>query len=128
MQSLLAAVMNKPLDAIQYKLRVYDTLWLGQRCNWYIYLWCVLSMLSFFVFLALTRFKFIPSLWLFPLFLFALSPIIHYEHRYSQPFYFFVTPITAMFVLRYFLIKQQRAVYDTAENKATSLPPQQIGR
>jgi hypothetical protein len=56
----------------------------------------------------LTRFKFMPGLWLFPLFLFCLSPIIHYEQRYSQPFFFFVTPITAMCVLRYLLTKYRR--------------------
>ena len=107
MQSLLEAVMKNPWKAIQYKLKVYDTLWLGQRCNWHIYAWCVLSAISFFVFLFLTRLNITPALWLFPLFLLCLSPVIHYEHRYSQPFYFFVTPITAMYVLRYFLIKQR---------------------
>ena len=109
MQCLLEAVMKKPWQAIQYKLQVYDTLWLGQRCNWYIYAWCLISMITFWVFLFLTRFRFMPGLWLFPLFLFCISPIIHYEHRYSQPFFFFVTPIAAMYVLRYFLIKQRRA-------------------
>ncbi len=108
LQSLLAAVAKKPWEAAQFKLKVYDTLWFGQRCNWYIYAWCVLSALAFLIFLGLTRFKFMPGLWLFPLFFVCLSPIIHYEHRYSQSFYFFVTPVAAMYVLRYFLTKQRR--------------------
>ncbi len=55
------------------------------------YLWggVYFRLLPFGFFLFVTRFKFMPALWLFPLFLFCLSPIIHYEHRYSQPFFLF---------------------------------------
>ncbi len=93
-------ICRKPWQAVTYKLGVYDTLWFGQRCHWYIYAWCVISTLSFFTFLWLTRFRFIPELWLFPLFLLFISPFMHYEHRYAQPFFFFITPITVTYVMK----------------------------
>lgn len=103
LQCLARAVCKKPWPTICYKLKIYDTLWFGQRCHYAIYLWSLLSTISFFVFLYLTRFQFIPEIWLFPLFMLCLSPLIHYEHRYTQPFFLFITPITAMYVLKYFL-------------------------
>jgi len=117
MLSLFDAVIHKPWQAIQYKLRVYDVLWFGQRCNVYIYSWCVLSTISFFVFLYLNRSKFLPGLWLFPAFLLCLSPLIHYEHRYSQPFSFFITPVAAMWVLKYFLTQRQQKLSNLLANK-----------
>lgn len=97
----IEAICRKPWQAITYKLGVYDTLWFGQRSHWYIYAWCLLSTLCFFTFLWLTRFRFVPELWLFPLFLLCISPFMHYEHRYAQPFFFFITPITVMCVIKY---------------------------
>lgn len=105
---LIEAVTKKPWDALQFKASAYRTLWLGGRKHWQIYGWCIISIITFFVFLGLTRFRFTPALWLFPLFLLCLSPIIHYEHRYSQPFFLFITPVTAMYVLRYLIIKFRR--------------------
>ena len=104
-QSLVSAVCKRPWDAIRFKLKDYDHLWFGHRVNWFIYCWCLFSMLIFFAFLYLTRSQFIPELWLHPLFLFLISPLIMYEHRFAQPFFFFVTPITTMYVLQYFLAK-----------------------
>ncbi len=101
-KSFIEAIWAKPWQALCYKLGVYDTLWCGQRINAYIYLWCLLSTVSFLAFLWLTRFRFIPELWLFPLFLLCISPIAHYEHRYSQPFFLFITPITVMYLIQYY--------------------------
>jgi hypothetical protein len=117
MVSLFDAVLHKPWQAIQYKLRSYDTLWLGQKCNVYIYAWCVLSTISFFIFLYFHKSKFIPGLWLFPMFMLCLSPIIHYEHRYSQAFSFFITPVTAMWVLKYFLTQRQSKLSNLLVNR-----------
>jgi hypothetical protein len=99
---LMEAVCRRPWDAIKHQLRFYDVLWFGQDACPYIYLWCVVSSASFLMFLCYSRFKFEPGLWLFPLFLLSLSPIIPYEHRYTHPFFLFVTPITAMYVLKRF--------------------------
>jgi len=104
-QSLIEAVCKKPWQAVWFKLRAYDCLWFGQRANWYLYAWSLLSTISFIVFLWLNRFRFIPELCLFPLFLLCISPLIHYEHRYAQPFLFFLTPITVMYVVKYFRSK-----------------------
>jgi len=109
-QCLIEAICKKPSQAIWFKLRAYDCLWFGQRQYWYIYAWCLLSTLSFFVFLWMTRFKFIPEIWLFPLFLLCISPLIHYEHRYAHPFLFFLTPIAAMYVVRYWRSKDHLVV------------------
>lgn len=105
LQCLIKAVYKKPWDAIQFKLRAYNILWLGSECNAHIYSWCLISTFCFFIFLFLTRFQFLPGLWLFPLFLLCISPLIHYEHRYSQPFFLFVTPIATMYALKHFLMK-----------------------
>jgi hypothetical protein len=102
LKSLIKVIYEKPWQALNYKLGVYDTLWFGQRCHWYIYLWCLVSYISFLAFLWLTRFRFVPELWLFPLFLFFISSVAHYEHRYSQPFFLFITPITVMYLIQYF--------------------------
>ncbi len=95
------AICKKPWQALSYKLGFYDTLWFGQRCHPFIYIWCVLSLLSFAGFLWLTRFRFVPELWLFPVFLLFISPFVHYEHRYAQPFFSLVTPITMMYLIKY---------------------------
>ncbi|HEY9758274.1 MAG TPA: hypothetical protein V6C97_24120 [Oculatellaceae cyanobacterium] len=100
---LLDAILKRPWDAVKFKLNVYDALWLGQPSCPYIYLWCVIASASFIIFLFVTGFAFEPGLWLFPLFLFCISPIIQYEHRYAQPFFLFVTPITTMYFARKFL-------------------------
>ncbi len=100
-KSLIKAILVKPWQAVCYKLGVYDTLWFGQRCHWYIYAWCLISTVSFVIFLWLTRLRFVPELWLFPLFLLFISSLAHYEHRYSQPFFLLITPITVMYVIRH---------------------------
>ncbi len=99
-KSFIELICQHPWEVISYKLKVYDTLWFGQRCHWLIYLWCVCSTLSFFVFIWFTRFKFFPELYLFPLFILCISPVMHYEHRYVQPFFLFITPITAIYVIQ----------------------------
>jgi hypothetical protein len=104
---LIEAVCKRPLDALRFKLGVYDHLWFGQASYPHIYIWCLLSMCTFLVFIALTRFEFLPSLWLFPMFLVCVSPVIQFEPRFSQPFYLFITPIAAMQVLKAFLTKRK---------------------
>jgi hypothetical protein len=96
--ALVHAVCNKPLEAFLYKARNYDVLWFGQRFYPLIYSSCLALMVLFWVFLFLTKFEFKPGIWLFPLFLLCISPVIHYEQRYTQPFNSFIAPITAMYV------------------------------
>jgi hypothetical protein len=62
------------------------------------------------LFLWLTRCRFVPELWLFPLFLLAISPVAHYEHRYSQPFFLFITPITVMYLIQRYRAKWFRQI------------------
>src|SRR5262249_28582248 len=93
------AISKKPWQAIWFKLSVYDMLWFGLPSCPYIYAACVLSTMTFFLFLVRNRFRFSPDLWLIPLYLLCVSPLIHYEHRYSQPFFLAITPITAVYTL-----------------------------
>jgi hypothetical protein len=102
MQSLINAVMARPWEAVQYKLNAYPTLWFGRDTDYLSYAWCLVSTIFFLVYIGMARLKFDPELVLFPIFLICLSPLIHYEHRYSQPFFLFSTPIAIMYVLAHF--------------------------
>jgi hypothetical protein len=95
----LRAFLRSPWQAIQFKLRVYDMLWLGLRSCSVIYFACLFSAIGFIVFLIAGGFTFGADLWLVPLFLISISPLIHYEHRYSQPFFLIVTPISTMYLI-----------------------------
>jgi hypothetical protein len=97
---LIDAICKNPLEAIRYKFHSYDSLWFGQLSCPYIYWWSVFSTASFFIFLFYSRLKFEPGLVLFPLFLLCISPIIQYEHRYAQPFFLFITPISVMYLCK----------------------------
>lgn len=108
--TFIEVLVKNPIRALTFKLSPYDTLWFGQRYNWYIYLWCMLSTLSFMAFLFITRFKFEPALWIFPLFLIGISVLAHYEHRYVEPFFLFVTPITVAYIISYFRKRITRAI------------------
>jgi hypothetical protein len=101
-QSFIEVIIKKPLQAFTYKVGVLDNLWFGERDNLYIYCWCLFSYLSLLIFLYLTQFKFIPAIWIFPMFLFCIAAIAHYEHRYAQPLYLFITPITVMYLIQYY--------------------------
>lgn len=101
LRTLLNAIWQRPLDALGFKLRVFDRLWFGRACCPDLYLWGVFSAATFVIFLFLTRFRFVPGLWLFPMFLICVSPLIDFQMRFSQPFFLFVTPVTAMYVLNY---------------------------
>jgi hypothetical protein len=117
LRSLIEAVCKRPWDALKFKLKVYDHLWFGQASNQYIYAWCLISTLTFVSFVFLTRFRLMPGLWLFPLFLICISPIIDYQARFSQPFFLFVTPVTVMYVLKFLVMKRK---IERVENKQSS--------
>lgn len=96
---LVKAIARQPVKAIIFKLRDYDYLWFGQRNNYLIYSFSLISAASALVALLLSGRRFVPGLSLFPLFMLLISFFIHYEDRYCQPFYTFISPICIIFVL-----------------------------
>jgi hypothetical protein len=107
LRSLMGAIHKRPWDALWFKLSLYDHLWFGQARYIHVYLWCLLSSATFVFFLFMTRFRFIPGLWLFPLFLLCISPLIDFQSRFAQPFFLFVTPVTCMFVLKSLVMRRK---------------------
>jgi hypothetical protein len=114
MRSFAMLVWRHPIKAFMFKARIYDRLWFGIRPQSLSsdlfeitlpYLWCVIGSILFLVFLWVTRFRFLPELWSFPLFVLMLSPLIHFEHRYSHPFFFLIVPITSIYVIEYIVSK-----------------------
>ncbi len=113
-KSFVTLVWRHPIKAFMFKATRYDNLWFGTRPKSLFldffdttlpYLWCVMGSILFLAFLWITRFRFFPELWSFPLFVLMLSPLIHFEHRYSHPFFFLIVPITSVYVIEYIISK-----------------------
>jgi hypothetical protein len=48
-----------------------------------------------------------------------LSPLIHFEHRYSHPFFLLIVPITSVYVIEYIISKYNANVLSLKDvNKA----------
>lgn len=86
-------VMSHPLEAAWFKLKGYDTLWLGSRLETVNRIFCSASLLAFFIFLAGNWRGMSPALWTFPLFMLCLSVIVQHEARLTYPLYLVSTPI-----------------------------------
>jgi hypothetical protein len=106
---LIEGICKHPVQAIMFKLEVYDSLWLGQTAYPVIYIACLISTLSFFASVISTRFRFQPALWFFPAYLVCISTLIQYEHRYSQPFFLFVTPVTTMVLIETIMARRKKS-------------------
>ena len=93
-RALVRAVMAEPVKAFAFKLSGYDILWLGDT-QYYpdIGKFCLFSLVSLGLAVCLRWRTLSPEVWLYPLFLVALSVIIHYESRYAFPVYLVSTPI-----------------------------------
>lgn len=113
MKALTQAVLIHPLRTVQFKLRDYDLLWFGKRSDYGIYAWCLVSMMSFLIFCKMTKMNFAIDLYFFPAFILFISPLIHYEHRYSQIFFIFVTPICIAYLVEHFFTKRRKKVSET---------------
>jgi hypothetical protein len=118
-ESFVTLVWRHPIKAFMFKATRYDSLWFGARPKSLFsdlfnttlpYLWCVMGSILFLVFLSITRFRFFPELWSFPLFVLMLSPLIHFEHRYSHPFFLLIVPITSVYVIEYIISKYKAKV------------------
>jgi hypothetical protein len=95
------ALIKHPLKAIMFKLQNYDVFWFGENSCHLVYAWSCLSALFFVTCLFLRPFK-IWSLTVLPLFFVLLSILLHYEPRYTQPFYVFITPVASALCLQAF--------------------------
>ncbi len=105
---LFKAVARQPLKAIEFKLRDYDYLWFGQRNNYLIYGFCLISAVFALMALLMSGWCFAPGLSLFPIFMLFISVFIHYEDRYCQPFYLFVSPVCIVFVFSHWKSRQNQ--------------------
>jgi hypothetical protein len=97
---LIDAVWRKPLQAVIFKVQSYDMLWFGDRSCANIYYFSLIETMMFAIYMWCSRKNFDLSLVLFPAFIVGVSALMHYEPRYTQPFYSFITPITTVFVLQ----------------------------
>lgn len=93
-RTLLAAIAAEPVRAMVFKFSGYDYLWLGDT-QYYpdVGRFCLFSLLSLALVVCLRWRTLPPEAWLYPLFLVALSVVVHYEPRYAFPVYLVSTPI-----------------------------------
>ncbi len=103
---LVRAVIRHPLKAIEFKAMRFPVLWFG-TLYWplmeltLVSCWCLVFYLIAFlsVLVCLQKGLWIPEpVYLFPLFLFFASALIHYEFRYSQPIWFFLQMAPAILI------------------------------
>jgi hypothetical protein len=102
---LVDAVRKQPLEAIKFKLKNYDVFWFGEHSCPLIYAWCCICALFFVICLFLKPFKTLATLIVMPLFFVVFSILMHYEPRYVQPFYVFITPVTTALCLQALTIR-----------------------
>lgn len=86
-------LMEHPVEAAWFKLKGYDTLWLGLRADRESRFFCGVSLLVYLWFLATNWRGMSPALWTFPLFMLLLSVIVQHEPRLTHPLYLLNTPI-----------------------------------
>ena len=55
------AVAQHPLKALIFKLRYYDCFWLSERGHPWINVWCLASLISFFVYIVKHKNQFYPE-------------------------------------------------------------------
>ena len=92
-QVFVQEVLEHPLKAAWFKLKGYDTLWIGTRGETLTRIFCSASLLVFLIFLAKNWRGMSPALWMFPLFMLVLSAIVQHEPRLTYPLYLLSTPI-----------------------------------
>lgn len=111
-KTFLELIIQHPWKAFMFKASRYDFLWFGGRpgplsapLDIISYWSCAIGCIFFLIFLFVKRWQFYLELWAFPLFILALSSLIHFEHRYSHPFFLLITPVTTVYVMEYFYNK-----------------------
>jgi hypothetical protein len=120
LRNCIACISEHPLSALRYKLHAYPTLWLGQRVHIFIYSWCVVSIIAFTIFALSFRLAVGPVLYAFPTLLLCISPVLHYELRYSELFYQFVTPVACALLLQKFAGAYRRKQSSSSLTASTS--------